>query len=274
MTEIGLNRQRIQILGIVNITEDSFSDGGLFLDSKAAVEQSERLIEAGGDIIDLGAVSSNPSSRDIPASIEIERLAPVIHELKRKKIPISVDTFSGDVQKFCAEEDVDYINDIQGFPLSEVYETLAGCQSRLIVMHSVQRIGRATIEYTNPESLVENIDEFFEDRIQALVRAGISRERLILDPGMGFFLGSNPEASITALNHLSYWKEKFQLPLLVSVSRKSFLGVITNRPVDQRGPSTLSAELYAALQGVDFIRTHDTAALHDALLIQESLRKK
>ena len=257
-----------RLLGIVNITDDSFSDGGRFLDQHAAISHADNLLEAGADVIDLGAVASNPDSIRIPVRVEIERLAPVIAHLQARGALVSVDTFRPEVQTYALLHRVAFLNDIHGFPHAPMYPALAASSCRLIAMHSLHgpnHITRADIPVPN---VVDTIIRFFEDRLAVLERAGIARQRMIVDPGMGFFLGSNPSASFAALAGIDRMKRALDLPLLVSVSRKSFLRHITGRSdATQAGPATLAAEIYAALRGADFIRTHDVAALADAMKI-------
>lgn len=134
-------------------------------------------------------------------------------------------------------------------------------------MHSIQRLGKAQVIETVPENIFDGIIDFFSQRINSLQNSGVSSERIILDPGMGFFLGSNPETSIYVLKNIFRVKEYFKLPILVSVSRKSFLGTIVGRGVNERTPATLAAEIYISYMGVDYIRTHDVRALSDALKV-------
>lgn len=134
-------------------------------------------------------------------------------------------------------------------------------------MHSIQRLGKAQVIETVPENIFNGIIDFFSQRINSLQNSGVSSERIILDPGMGFFLGSNPETSIYVLKNIFRVKEYFKLPILVSVSRKSFLGTIVGRGVNERTPATLAAEIYISYMGVDYIRTHDVRALSDALKV-------
>ena len=168
---------------------------------------------------------------------------------------------------------VAYLNDIQGFPEPAIYTDLARARCKLVVMHSVQQRGRATHVLTDAGAIFEKIIAFFKARLRDLERGGISADRLILDPGMGYFLGDNPEASVVVLQRLADLKQCLGLPLWLSVSRKSFLGTITERDVQERGPATLAAELYAAHRGVDFIRTHDVRALKDALTVLDVLER-
>jgi dihydropteroate synthase type 2 len=164
-----------------------------------------------------------------------------------------------------------YLNDTQGFPDRSVYGELAAANCKLVVMHSVQRRRKAERVLTDPDLIYPRIEAFFVERIRSLQDAGIDRERIIIDPGMGFFLGSNPEPSVRILMAISRLKERFGLPIMVSVSRKSFLKSITGRDTHALGPATLAAELYAAAQGVDYIRTHDVRALADALKVAHAL---
>ncbi|MGA7713158.1 MAG: dihydropteroate synthase [Rhizomicrobium sp.] len=255
------------LLGIVNITEDSFSDGGRYLATDAAISHAKKLYAAGAMIVDLGAAASNPKAKPIAAVDEIARLAPVVEALQQEKIAISIDTFSPAVQRWALGQDVDYLNDIHGFPDPTLYPALATGKARLIVMHAVQAEGRATPVETTAQEIMGRILHFFETRLTKLEQAGIARSRLILDPGMGFFLGKEPLVSFEVLRRLPDLKEAFGLPILISVSRKSFLRIMTKRSAAEAGPATLAAELFAVSQGADYIRTHDPAALSDGLAV-------
>jgi dihydropteroate synthase type 2 len=256
----------MKILGIVNITEDSFSDGGKYLSADAAIAHA-RALAMNADILDLGAASSNPDAVAVPPNVEMTRLAPVAAALKQDGASVSIDSFAPEVQRWALEQDVDYLNDIQGFPDAALYPALAASRAKLIVMHSVQERGKATRMDVSPAEIVSRIERFFEHRIAALTNAGIARERLILDPGMGFFLGSDPQTSFTVLRAIGALKDKFGLPVLVSVSRKSFLRKIAGRPPAESGAASLAAELFAMRQGADYVRTHDPAALKDGLAV-------
>ena len=213
-----VNNSMPVILGIVNITTDSFSDGGLYLEPDSAIQKSVQLIKDGAGIIDLGAASSNIKTTAIESAEEIRRLKPVIEYLKSKDIPVSIDTFNPEVQKYALEAGADYINDIQGFPHPEIYPDLADSDAKLIVMYSVQHFGPATVVETEPEQVFKDMLVFFEQRVSDLEKAGVSRDRIIIDPGMGFFLGSNPAVSIYALKRIKELKTNFNLPGLVGVS--------------------------------------------------------
>jgi dihydropteroate synthase len=256
------------LLGIVNITEDSFSDGGRFLERRAATAQADNLLEAGADVIDLGAIASNPDAARVSIETETERLAPVISHLHARGALVSVDTFRPEVQVYALSRGVAFLNDIHGFPHATVYPALAQSSCRLIAMHSLHGPNHVTRADIPVPDVVDTIIRFFEARLAALERAGIARQRVIVDPGMGFFLGANPYASFAALAGIDRIKRVLNLPLLVSVSRKSFLRNVTGQSDAARtGPATLAAEIYAALRGADFIRTHDVAALAGAMKV-------
>lgn len=257
----------VRTLGIVNITEDSFSDGGKFLASEDAIAHAVRLAATGADIIDLGGAPSHPNAKPVAPELEVARLAPVVTALRARGIPTSVDSFSPQVQRWALSEGVEYLNDIQGFPFPDMYPLLAGSPARLIVMHSVQGLGPATRVAIDPQTIFARVVRFFEQRLAALAASGIARERLILDPGMGLFLGTRREASFEILRRLGELKTRFGLPVLVSVSRKSFLRSFIGRAASEAGAASLAAELYACFGGADFIRTHEPAAIKDALAL-------
>ena len=259
------------IVGIVNITADSFSDGGRFLNSAAAIAHARRLAPD-ADIVELGAAASNIAAQPVMPEEEIARLQPVMAELAAAGTAISIDAFQLATQRYALGCGVGYLNDIRGFPDAAIYPDLAAARCKLVVMHSVQGEARATRVDLTSDAVWDHIEAFFDERVARLARSGIGRDRLILDPGMGFFLSSRADASLAVLAGLGRLKQRFRLPVMVSVSRKSFLGAVTERDSpDARGAATLAAELYAAARGADYIRTHDPAALRDGLAVVASL---
>lgn len=255
-----------KILGILNITSDSFSDGGRYLAPEAAIEKGRALIAEGADILDIGPASSNPDATAVSAATEMARLAPVIDALAGAA-PLSIDSFQTETQRYALMRGVAYLNDIQGFPEAAIYPAIAASGAMLILMHSVQGRGPADRRPAPEGDMIDHICRFFEARMKALSAAGIASERVILDPGMGFFLGEKPETSFEVLRRLGEIKARFGLPVLVSVSRKSFLRKVTGRAPDETGPATLAAEVLAASVGADYIRTHEPASLRDALAV-------
>jgi dihydropteroate synthase type 2 len=260
-----------RIVGIVNITEDSFSDGGKFLAPAAAIAQARKLLADGADVIELGPAPSNPDAKRIDADEEIRRLDPVIDALKGLDAPICIDSFQPKTQRHALSRGAAFLNDIAGFPHPDVYPDLVSSAAQLIVMHAVQGQGQARRLAIPAVEIWDRILRFFEGRMAALVRAGVARDRLILDPGMGYFLSTEPKASLRVLANLSRLKREFDRPILVSVSRKSFLRAVTGREVADSGPATLAAELCAALSGADYLRTHDAAALRDGLRVLDAV---
>jgi dihydropteroate synthase type 2 len=262
---------RPHIVGIVNITEDSFSDGGKYLSTTAAIERCRKLLSDGAEIIDLGPAASNPDAKVIGAEEEIRRLDPVLSFLKNEGAAISVDSFLPATQRYAMSRGVAFLNDIQGFPDRALYAELASHTCKLIVMHAVQERAAATRMAIPATEIWDRILRFFEQRVAALTSAGIAQSRLILDPGMGYFLSSKPDASLRVLANLSRLKQAFGLAVLVSVSRKSFLRAITGRDIADVGAATVAAELYAAVAGADYLRTHEAGALRDALRVIDAL---
>ncbi len=262
---------RPSILGILNMTADSFSDGGQFLSPDDALAQARYLHENGSDILDIGPASSHPDSQPVSAETEIERLQSVVPQLLAQGRQISIDSFQPKTQIWAAAQGVAWLNDIQGFADPQVQEALADYDCNLFIMHSIQSAGPAKREQAPAGDIWDAIEAFFDARLQALDKAGIARDRMVLDPGMGFFLGDTPETSLQVLGQIKRLQDNYKLPVLISVSRKSFLRQLSHRQVDESGPVTLAAELWAAAQGVEYIRTHDPRQLNDALALQARL---
>jgi dihydropteroate synthase type 2 len=261
----------VGIFAILNATEDSFSDGGKYLTPDAAIWRAHQLLSDGADVIDLGAAASNPDAIHVPPQEEIARLAPVVAAIGAKQI--SIDSFAPETQAWALTQNVAWLNDIQGFPEPALYKDIARSDVRLVVMHNVAPRGQAQRIDTDPATIFDRLFAFFDDRLSALERAGIARTRMVVDPGMGFFLGTDPEVSLTVLRRLDDLKARYRLPVLVSVSRKSFIRKLANVAVAEAGPATLAAEIYAAAKGADWLRTHDVAALKRALAVWAALNE-
>jgi dihydropteroate synthase type 2 len=185
-----------------------------------------------------------------------------------------VDSFRTETLRFAVSAGAACLNDIHGFGDPGLYPLLAASPCRLIVMHAVQAAGTATRVVTNASAVRDGIRRFFTHRLAALQAAGIGRERLVIDPGLGYFLGSTPEPSLAALAGIRELKDTFGVPVLVSPSRKSFLRAVTGRDVTRSGPATLAAEIFAAWQGADYIRTHNVAAARDALTFLAAITRE
>jgi len=275
---------RPRIFGILNITEDSFSDGGRFLSPDHAIAQAQALVAAGADVLDVGPASSHPDAQYVPPEAEIDRLQAVWPELRALNCPISLDSYHVETQRWALAQGVDWLNDVTGFPHPELYPELAESACRLVVMHAVQSKGmdrhaaqsgqgRAQRIETDANQMMAQIKSFFDERLNALSAAGIAKDRLVIDPGMGFFLGNQPDVSLRVLAQLDDLKSTFGLPVLLSVSRKSFLRAQSQRALEDIGPMSLAAELWACQLGVDYIRTHEVDPLKDALDLYATLRQ-
>lgn len=261
---------RPQLFGIVNITNDSFSDGGRFLDAQSAVAHARKLLDEGADALDVGAAASNPDAEPISPAEEIRRLKPLL-DAGLDRARLSIDTFSPETQAWALDQHVGWLNDIQGFPDPAIYPRLAASDARLIVMHNITRRGAARYVETDPARIFDILFDYFDTRLAALERSGVRRERIVLDPGMGYFLGTDPEVSLTVLRELPRLRQRYNLPLMISVSRKSFVRRLAGVGVADAGAATLAAELFAASKGADILRTHDPKATRQALGVWTAL---
>jgi dihydropteroate synthase len=193
-----LNRlpfKRPQLVGILNLTDDSFSDGGRYLDPERAIAHAEKLMGDGADLIELGPAASNPRAAPVSAEEEIRRITPVMDWLVRRGAAVAVDSARPQTQLYALERGAACLNDVEGFAHPAIYGALARSTCRLVVVHALQEEGRAVRVETDPLAIYERLRTFLKTRLVALMAAGVARERLIIDPGMGLFLGSNPEPS-------------------------------------------------------------------------------
>ena len=267
----GKARRMAQIFGILNITADSFSDGGDFLSPDAALAQAQKLVDDGAHVLDVGPASSHPDAGTVTPDTEIARLSSVWPDLQKLGAPISVDSFQPATQRWAMAQGAAWLNDINGFAEPSLYDELADYDGHLVVMHAIQAKGIATRQDPPEGDIWPNIFRFFEARLEALQKAGVALEKITLDPGMGFFLGNRPETSLNVLAGLHRLKAEFALPVMVCVSRKSFLRAVADISVAESGPISLAAEMLAVVQGVDYIRTHDARQLAHALRLCDRL---
>ncbi|MBL8722700.1 MAG: dihydropteroate synthase [Planctomycetes bacterium] len=264
----------VLVFGIVNVTDDSFSDGGRFRTAEAALAHGRRLWAEGAQVLDLGAESTHPDAADVPAAEEVRRLAPVVEALVAEGVPVSIDTCKPEVMRAFAGAGIAWLNDVHGFRSDAALAAAAAAPAavRFVVMHSRSRAGRADrpVDPEDGATLVRELAAFVAERLAAFAAVGIARERLVFDPGMGFFLGRTAAPSLAVLRRLPELVA-LGVPWLVSVSRKSVVGEVTGRAVAARGPGTLAAELWAARAGAACLRTHDVAALRDGLLVERAI---
>jgi dihydropteroate synthase type 2 len=268
---MSVSARSAEIFGVVNVTRDSFSDGGRYLRPEDAIAHALALIEDGADVIDLGGAASNPAAESVSPSEEISRLTPIVAALRHARARISIDSFSSSVQKWALDQGVDYLNDINGFSDAALYPNLAGSRAKLVAMHSIQSHGKATVASSDPKTILARVFRFFDARVPELLSAGIGAERIVIDPGMGFFLGDDPECSLRVLRGIPELKIRYGLAVMLSVSRKSFLRKLARCSAAESGAATLTAEIFASMQGADIIRTHDVRALRQGLHVLNAL---
>jgi dihydropteroate synthase len=252
-------------MGILNVTPDSFSDGGQFIDAYAAIRHARHMIEQGADIIDIGGESTRPYPGTQPVSLEEElrRLTPVLPTVVNLGVPVSIDTMKPAVALWALGEGVSMVNDIWGLQREpDMARVVAGHSVPVIIMHNRYK-AEPTI------NIVSDINAFFAHSIDLATRAGIARDRIVLDPGIGF--GKTPEQSMSAIARLEAFK-RFGMPLLVGASRKRFIDVVSpSDPMDRLGGS-LAAHVLAVLNGAHIIRTHDVAETVQALKVTVAIR--
>ena len=224
------------VMGILNVTPDSFSDGGKFIDKDEAVKRSLQMIEEGADIIDIGGESTRPGFTPVSAELQIERVVPVIEEIKKNiDIPVSVDTYDAKVAKAALEAGCDIVNDIWGLKKDpDMAKVIAGYDAYCVLMHN-----RDNPDYTNfRKDLLSDCREILE----IAKAAGIDKDKIILDPGVGF--GKTREQNLIAINHMDDLKE-LGYPILLGTSRKSVIGLTLDLPVDERLEGTLATTVIA-----------------------------
>jgi dihydropteroate synthase len=257
-------------MGIVNATPDSFSDGGRFLDPDAAVARALRLAEEGADLVDLGGESTRPGAPAVPAEEEIRRVAPVIERLRARgfPLPISVDTWKGAVARAALAAGADLVNDVTGLSDPDLGRAVAAARAPVVLMHM-----RGTPADMQSRAVYADVAaEVSAELRAALARAdaaGIDRERVILDPGIGF--AKTPEQSVELLARIGELRALGR-PLLVGPSRKSFIGKLTGAPVEDRLPGTLAAVAACVLAGVELLRVHDVAPCRQAARLAAEIR--
>jgi dihydropteroate synthase len=256
------------VMGIVNLTPDSFSGDGVTGDVSRAIDHAMAQIAAGADLLDIGAESSRPGAEPTPLAEELARLLPVLDALQGCGVPLSVDTYKPQVMREAIRSGAAMINDIYGFRLPGAIDTVTSADCGLCVMHMQ---GEPLSMQAAPEyaDVVGEVADFLASRLAALCDAGVAPERLCVDPGFGF--GKTLADNLALFNALPRFAAIGQ-GVLVGVSRKSMLGAITGRPVGERVNASVAAALLAAERGAAILRVHDVAATRDALAVLAALR--
>jgi dihydropteroate synthase len=255
---------RPAVMGVLNVTPDSFSDGGRFLDPSIAIEQSQRMVAAGADVLDIGAESTRPYGGAVPVPIEeeIRRLAPVLPSAVALGVPVSIDTMKAKVAAWALASGAAIVNDVWGLQRD-------GDLARVVAEHGVPVIIMHNRQAADPSiDIMADIAAFFSRSLDIAAGAGIARENIVLDPGIGF--GKTAEQSITAVARLAELKS-FGLPLLVGASRKRFIDKVSPASPDQRLGGSIAAHVLAAADGAAIIRTHDVPETVQALRIAAAI---
>ncbi|ABB58333.1 dihydropteroate synthase [Synechococcus elongatus] len=264
--------QRTYLMGVINVTPDSFSDGGQFLDPAIAVAQGQALWQAGADILDIGGQSTRPGAETVPLAVELARVIPVVRSLRAElgsKPILSVDTTRVEVAAAALAAGADWINDISGGTFEpEILSLAAERQAPIVLMH-LRGTPQTMQQLTDYDDVVTAVQTSLVERREAAIAAGVQPERIILDPGIGF--------AKTAEQNLELLRRQRELttlgcPLLVGVSRKSFIGKILNQPdPQQRVWGTAAACSAAIAQGADILRVHDVAAMVDVARVADAI---
>jgi dihydropteroate synthase len=252
------------VMGILNVTPDSFSDGGQFFSLDHAITHAEQMIADGVDIIDVGGESSRPGAERLSIEEELRRVMPVIYALRDCGKPISVDTCKPEVMREAIAAGADMINDINGFRAPGALSAVKDGDCALCIMHMLNDPQTMQLQPAY-EDVAGEITAFLKERAAAMEEAGIERRRLCVDPGFGF--GKTLDHNLALLRQLGKMQETIGLPLLAGLSRKSMLGAITGKPVERRLAASISAALVAAEQGAAIVRVHDVAETVDALTV-------
>jgi dihydropteroate synthase len=262
-----VSRPTPAVMGVLNVTPDSFSDGGQFLAPEHALAQAKRLIAEGADIIDIGAESTRPYGGALPVSadMELRRLQPVFSDIVALGVPVSIDSMKSEVVAWALDRGAAIANDVWGLQRDHAMAgLLAARNAPVIVMHNRDRADPSI-------DIIDDIAAFFECSLEIAARAGIARGNIVLDPGMGF--GKTQEQSITTLARLREF-DRFGLPILVGASRKMFIASISPSEPHQRLGGSIAAHIIAAQQGARIIRTHDVAETVQGLRVAAAIKDK
>lgn len=265
-----LSLARPLVMGIVNVTPDSFSDGGRLGDAQAAISHALKLQEEGADILDVGGESTRPGAAAVPPDEELRRVLPVIRALAARGCVVSVDTMKPDVMRAALDVGAAMVNDVMAMRAPGALDVVAAHDAAVCLMH-MQGEPRTMQQAPGYVDVVAEVRQFLEGRVRACEAVGIGRERLVIDPGFGF--GKSLEHNLTLLSHLDRLTQS-GLPVLAGLSRKSMLGTLTGRPVDEREFAGVAAHLVAVARGARLLRVHNVAAMRDALAIWNAVEEQ
>jgi dihydropteroate synthase len=272
-----LSFERPLVMGILNVTPDSFSDGGQFAMRGDALRQAERMMLDGADIIDIGGESTRPGAPPVSLDEELERVIPLIEQLHGANVPLSVDTYKPEVMRHALAAGADLVNDIWGFRMPGAIDAVRDSQCGLCVMHMLGEPQTMQLGEPGYRDVVGEVRTFLEQRVAALMKAGIAKRRISVDPGFGFGKAVI-EHNYALLAHLPDTAPRGEppfaapFPILAGMSRKSMLGAVTGRAAPERGAASIAAAVCAAQRGAAILRVHDVAQTVDALKVWAAMR--
>jgi dihydropteroate synthase len=250
-------------MGVVNVTPDSFSDGGRFLETNSAVIHGSELAHHGADILDIGGESTRPGAQPVPVAQELDRILPVLEGLRALDRPLSVDTYKPLVMRAALAAGASMVNDINALQSEGALEVVRASDCGVCLVHK-QGDPQTMQQDPHYDDVVGEVREFLAQRVAACQAAGVSRDRVVIDPGFGF--GKRSVHNLELLRNLRSLAS-LEVPVLAGLSRKSTLGKITNQPVEQRAIASVTAALLAVQRGAAIVRVHDVAQTRDALRI-------
>lgn len=261
----------VKIMGVLNVTPDSFSDGGKFFDTESAVERAAELEGEGADILDIGAASSRPGAGDIPAEVELERILPVLEEVRsRVRIPVSIDTTSSVTARKCLQLGAAIINDISGLKRDgALAETVAEFGAGLVLMH-MRGTPQNMQEFTDYDDTLGDIADELGESARRAEEAGVGFENIAVDPGIGF--SKTAEQNLEIIAKLERLKVLGR-PILIGTSRKSFIGKVTGKGVSERLFGTAASVALSVFNGAGIVRVHDVAEMKDVVRVAEKAAK-
>ncbi len=261
--------RHVMVMGILNVTPDSFSDAGRFLDPQRALAHFEEMVSEGADLVDIGAESTRPGSKAIDEQEEIRRLKPVLEVIgKRATVPLSVDTHKAGVAERAIDWGAVLINDISALENDpRMGHVIARTKAGLVLMHK-RGAPQNMQEYCEYDNVVEEVRDYLGSRMRHAEEIGIAREQMLIDPGIGF--AKNAQQNLSLLKGLGSFQQLGR-PVLVGVSNKSFIGTVTGQPIDQRIMGTAAAVAAAVLGGARIVRVHDVGSIREVVRMSEAI---
>lgn len=254
-------------MGIVNVTPDSFSDGGRHLLRDAAIAHAHQLISEGANILDIGGESTRPGAQAVSVQEELDRVLPVIEGLRGVAVPLSIDTFKAEVMQAALIAGASMVNDINALQQPQALQVVAASDAAVCLMHKQGKPQTMQLE-PNYQDVLQEVLDFLRNRVIAVEAAGVARERILIDPGFGF--GKTLLHNLTLLRQLARFSE-LGVPLLAGLSRKSMLGMITGQEVNNRVPASVAAALIAVQHGACIVRVHDVWETVDVLKVWQAV---